>query len=192
MSDNLERFIRKNRKELDDAAPPAQLWEKVKDAVPVKKDEKRFTLRDIYKWSAAAAIAVILLSSLYFLVIRKNSHEGSTPAVATVNPTKAGNIAPEYAAEFTEVYRAIGQRQKELKASASGQPELYQQFQNDLAALDSSYQLLRNQAEHSPNKDVLVKAMIQNLKLQAELLSRQLMISDQLNNSKKSTNETRI
>ena len=50
------------------------------------------------------------------------------------------------------------------------------------------------QAEKSPNRDLIVEAMIQNLRLQAELLSRQLMISNQINNNneKKSTNETRI
>lgn len=194
MSDNLERFIRQNRRDFDEAQPSAELWSKIEATVPVKKNAKRFTLRDIYKWSAVAAIIVIMLCSVYFLVIRKNSHEvvkaGNPPG--QVNPNESGIITPEYAAEFKEVYRSIGQKQKELQTLTADQPGLYQQFRQDLAALDSSYQLLNAQAAHSPNRDVLIKAMIQNLRLQAELLSRQLHITNQLNHSKNSSHETSI
>ena len=194
MSDNLERFIRQNRRDFDEARPSTELWAKIEETVPVKENAKRFTLRDIYKWSAVAALTVIILSSIYFLVIRKNSHEvaknGNTPGL--VNPNENSIITPEYAAEFKEVYRSIGEKQKELQTLTVDQPGLYQQFQQDLLALDSSYQMLRAQAAHSPNRDVLIQAMIQNLRLQAELLSRQLSITNQLNNSKNSSHETSI
>lgn len=103
-------------------------------------------------------------------------------------------MTPDHAEEFKAVYRSIGERQIQLKSATANQPALYKQFQEDLRALDSSYQALRKQAEQSPNRDLIVEAMIQNLRLQAELLSRQLMISNQINNNneKKSTNETRI
>ncbi|HUR65710.1 MAG TPA: hypothetical protein VMZ03_05110 [Chitinophagaceae bacterium] len=194
MSDNLERFIRQNRRDFDEAQPSAELWSKIQATVPVRKNAKRFTLRDIYKWSAVAAMIVIILCSVYFLVTRKNSHEivkTDNPA-EQVNPNESGIITPEYAAEFTTVYRSIGEKQKELQTLTAEQPGLYQQFQQDLLALDSSYQLLMTQAAHSPNRDVLLRAMIQNLRLQAELLSRQLNITNQLNNSKNSSHETSI
>jgi hypothetical protein len=195
MSDNLERFIRQNRRDFDQDQPGADLWSKIETSLPANKHAKRFTLRDVYKWSAAAALLVIILSSLYFLVIRKNSHETAETnnLPGKVNPVENGSIAPEYAAEMKEVYHSIGEKQKELQALTSGQPGLYQQFLADLKALDSSYQALKVQAENSPNRDVLIRAMIQNLRLQAELLSRQLMITNQLNNNeKKASNENTI
>ena len=193
MSDNLEKFIRQNRRDFDQEDLPPGVWTKIESSIP-KKNAKRFTLRDIYKWSAAAAIAVILLTSVYFLSIRKNSHdktEANNPPVQ-VNSFDAGNIAPEYAAEFKEVYLSIGARQKELETLTADQPGLFEQFQQDIKALDSSYQALKKQAMNSPNRDVLIRAMIQNLRLQAELLSRQLNISNQLNQSKNSSHETSI
>jgi hypothetical protein len=195
MSDNLERFIRQNRRDFDQDQPPAELWSKIETTLPAKKNDKLFTLRDIYKWSAAAALLVIALTSLYFLVIRKNSHE--TADIDTqpmkVSPVENIAIAPEDEAAIKEAYHSIGEKQKELQALTADQPGLYQQFLEDLKALDSSYQALKVQAQGSPNRDVLIRAMIQNLRLQAELLSRQLTITNQLNNNeKKSSNESSI
>jgi hypothetical protein len=46
----------------------------IQQSLPLKKEEKHFTIRDIYKWSAAAAIFFIALTSAYFLFIRKASY----------------------------------------------------------------------------------------------------------------------
>ncbi|HKC36493.1 MAG TPA: hypothetical protein VKB95_10540, partial [Chitinophagaceae bacterium] len=58
--------------------------------------------------------------------------------------------------------------------------------------LDSSYRLLREQATQSMNGDVIIKAMIQNLQLQSELLGRQLMIIHECKTIKTSKNEKNI
>jgi hypothetical protein len=52
--------------------------------------------------------------------------------------------------------------------------------------------MLKRQAAQTPNKDVIIKAMMQNLQLQAELLNRQLMIFNQIKNTKNLKNETSI
>lgn len=189
---NLEKFIRKNRGDFDNSTPSDNVWENIEKTLPVKKQAKQFSIRDIYKWSAAAAIFFILLTSVYFLFIRKKySHED--PTVKTEEQTKPddiNSIAPEYAVEFKQVYQSVVNRQQELKIAASGQPKLYQQFQEDLNVLDSSYQMLKKQASQTPNRDVIIKAMIENLQLQAELLNRQMMIFNEFKNTKKLKNET--
>jgi len=187
---NLEKFIRKNREDFDNAAPSANVWENIEQSLNKKKKVRTFTTRDLYKWTAAAAIIFIILTSVYFIYIRKNSHDD--PVVNRETPTQPvdiGSIAPEYAAEFQKVYQSVVNRQQELKTAASVQPRLYQQFQQDMNALDSAYELLKKQANESPNQDVIIKALIQNLQLQAELLSRQLMIFNQFKNTKKTNNE---
>jgi len=193
MSDNIEKFIRKNRRDFDAESPSENLWSKIESTLP-RKHAKRFSLRDVYKWSAAAAIFFVLLTSAYFLLIRKNSHEDPQSKTEIV---KGGlddaRSYGDYAPLFTRAYQTIAEQQKQLRAVTAGNPELYKQFRADLGALDSSYQMLKKQAENSPNRDVIIQAMMQNLRLQAELLGRQLMISTELNNNTKtSTNEKDI
>ena len=200
MSSDLEKFIRKNRGDFDDADPSNKVWENIERSLPVKKEPRHFTIRDIYKWSAAAAIFFITLTSAYFLFIKKTT--GNDPErTSTVkkgteeNSSRLDNfnsISIEYAAEFKEAEQAVEVRQKELRAAIANDPALYRKFQQDLNALDSSYRLLREQASQSINGDVIIKAMIQNLQLQSELLGRQLMIIHEFKTTKTSTNEKNI
>ena len=196
MSTEFEKFVRKNRNEFDDAFPSDKVWKEVEKTIPVKKEAKRFTLMDIYKWSAAAAIFFIALTSVYFLVRQKYSHENVTSKNGTEEHSlpleDLSSISSENAAEFKQASEAVENRQKELRAAIANDPELYKKFQQDLNTLDSSYRLLRDQANQSVNRDVIIKAMIQNLQLQSELLGRQLMIIHEFKPTKKSTNEKSI
>lgn len=200
MSSDLEKFIRKNRGDFDDADPSNKVWKNIEQFLPTKKDPKRFTIRDIYKWSAAAAIFFIALTSVFFLLIRKPSdydqEKTSTVKTATEeHPSRFDNfnsISIEHAAEIKEATQEVEDRQKELKAVIANDPELYRKFQQDLNILDSSFRLLREQATQSVNRDVIIKAMIQNLQMQSELLGRQLMIIHEFKTTKTSTNEKNI
>jgi len=200
MSSDLEKFIRKNRGDFDDADPSGKVWKNIERSLPVKKEPRHFTIRDIYKWSAAAAIFFIALTSVYFLFIRKSTgneqERTSTVKKGTeTNSSRLDNfnsISIEYATEFKEATQAVENRQKELRAAIANDPELYHKFQQDLNILDSSYRLLREQATQSINGDVIIKAMIQNLQLQSELLGRQLMIIHEYKTTKTSTNEKNI
>ena len=196
MSTEFEKFVRKNRNDFDDAAPSDKVWKEIEKTIPIKKEAKRFSLMDIYKWSAAAAIFFIALTSVYFLVIKKYSHENLTTKNETEeNSPRLDNlnsISIENAAEFKEASEAVENRQKELRSAIANNPELYKKFRQDLNILDSSYRLLRDQANQSVNRDVIIKAMIQNLQLQSELLSRQLMILQEFKTTKTSKNEKNI
>lgn len=196
MSTEFEKFVRKNRSDFDDARPSGKVWKDLEKKLVTKKDAKRFTLRDIYKWSAVAAIFCMTITSVYFLFIKKYSHE--IPTVKTGNPESPSrfdnfnSVSIEYAAEFKEASEAVENRQKELRTAIANNPELYKKFQEDLNILDSSYRLLREQAAQSVNGDVLIKAMIQNLQLQSELLGRQLMIIHEFKTTKTPKNEKSI
>jgi len=200
MSDNLEKFVWKNRREFDTEEPSTAVWEKIEATLPLKKEAKRFSIKDIYKWSAAAAIVFAALTAIYFTVIRKSSHEIKADTTAEVNLLEKNGIGQEYTDQFKQVNHAIEVNQKELERVAPAQPQLYQQFLQDLAALDSSYKVLETQLAQSPNKDVIIKAILQNMNLKAELLRRQLMIFNQYqngnninnNNENHTKNETSI
>jgi hypothetical protein len=194
MSSPLEKFMNNNRKDFDSENPSAKVWENIEKNVPVKKNDKVFSIKDIYKWSAAAAVLFIALTSAYFLIIRKPAIEVVVKTEKAIDPNTGnqndiGIIAPEFASEAKQFYRIIETKQQELKSMTKDQPNLYNQFAMDLSTLDSSYRVLKNQAAITPNRDVIIKAMMQNLQLQAELLSRQLMIINDFKNTKNQNNE---
>jgi predicted transcriptional regulator len=187
MSSNLEKFANRNRSEFDTEHPSADVWSKIEKTLPIKKQAKVFSLKDIYKFSAAAAVLCIVLTSVYFLYIRQQKNETAQVETKANNPELKG-IAPEYIAEAKQVFNAIETRQEELKEATADNPELYNQFLDDLKLLDSTYNMLQKQAAHTPNKDVIMKAMLQNLQLQAELLYRQLMITNDIKKQTKQNN----
>jgi hypothetical protein len=193
MSSDLEKFIQRNRGDFDEDQPSEKVWEKIKANFPTEKKTTSFSLNRFLKWTAAAAILFAIFTSAYFLFIKKYSHENKNREILTsTQPEETGSITPEYAAEFNRVYQSVTTRQKELERAATFHSELYKQFQEDLSVLDSSYRLLKSQVMQSVNQDLLTRAMIQNLQLQAELLNRQLQIINQFKNTKKISHETSI
>lgn len=188
MSSNIEKFVNRNRSEFDTEHPSNDVWKKIEQTIPVKKKAKVFSLRDMYQFSAAAAILCIVLTSVYFVYIRQQKNDALVVKEAGNTTSTLSGITPEYAAEAKQVFNAIETRQEELKEATADNPELYKQFLSDLQLLDSTYTMLQKQAAVTPNKDVIMKAMLQNLQLQAELLYRQLMISNDIKKQTKQNN----
>jgi hypothetical protein len=193
MSRKLNDFIDDHRRAFDDELPPASAWQQIERSIGANQTGKRFAVRDIYKWGAAAAVFFIIATSIYFVVARKGDKNNETVKISSPAINNGGNadiskIAPEYAAEAKKIYQSIEEQQQQLKLLAKEQPELYSQFAQDLAALDSSYRVLKLQALQTPGHEVLIKAMLQNLQLQAELLSKQLLIIHEFNNNNKTDN----
>jgi hypothetical protein len=181
--------VNRHRTEFDAEHPSEETWKKIEATIPLKKEGKHFSIRDMYKWTVAAAILCIVLTSVYFLYIRQQQKETAGTEQQHNQPDHLSGIDPEYTAEVSQASHAIQTRQEELKDATAGRPELYKQFSDDLRVLDSSYRMLQIQAAQSPNRDVIMKAMIQNLQLQAELLYRQLMITHEIKNNKTQKNE---
>ena len=195
MSKELKKFIDQHRREFDDDLPSDAAWHPIERSIGANKPAKQFSVRDIYKWTAAAAVFFIMATCFYFLVIRKNNSDTGIVKTETPAGNNGGNttdisrMAPEYAAEAKKIYQSIESRQQQLKAIAKEQPALYYQFSEDLAVLDSSYRVLKTQAVQTPNREVIIRAMLQNLQLQAELLYKQLGILDEFKNNKPEKNE---
>ena len=193
MSKKLRNFIDENRREFDNDLPSGSAWHQIERSIGANKPVKQFSVRDIYKLTAAAAVFFITATCFYFLVIRKKDDrfvKAETPAFNNgSNSTDISRMAPEYAAEAKKIYQSIEIQQQQLKAIAKEQPELYSQFSEDLAALDSSYRVLKTQALQTPNREVIIRAMLQNLQLQAELLGKQLRILNEFKNTKTGKNQ---
>ncbi len=186
MSNRIKKFIWDNRKDFDDAAPSEKVWQNIETAMAGKKEKKPVSvLAPIYKWSMAAAAVLIIGTGIYFL-LNKRSTEA---AVATTNELDFNKLAPEYAPQMIQFVKMIDVKQEELKVLAKEQPELYQKFTKDITQLDSSYNNLKNQLSVTPNREMLLEAMIQNLQLQLNVLNQQLNIINQIKQSKKYSHE---
>ena len=195
MSKKIEKFIEQNRYLLDTENVSEAVWKKIKLPVTQKKQAKIIGWKPLYKWGAAASVMGIIAFASY-IIIQKYSHDipvetARNKLTDTLPSLSVETMPPEYGDEAAAIYKSITVKQEELKTIAGTEPELYKQFAGDLATLDSSYRVLQSQANTSPNHDVIIKAMIQNLQLQAELLSRQLLIINQFKNSKKESHETK-
>jgi septal ring factor EnvC (AmiA/AmiB activator) len=184
MSNKLKNFISDNRKAFDDEMPSGKVWEDIEASFTEKK-KKKFILTSLYKWSMAAAAMLILASGAYFIFIKKPVE---IPVVAKTDPD-INVLDPASALEINLFAKMIDTKQEELKALAKEQPELYQQFATAINQLDSSYNTLKNQLSATPNKEMLLEAMIQNLQLQLNVLNQQLNIIHQIKDSKKYNHE---
>jgi hypothetical protein len=183
----LEKFIGDNRNEFDDAMPSGKVWENLSTGFQEKKPKKAI-LAPMYKWSIAAAV-VITVGLTIFLALNNKKTPADLSDVAKIDTTTINSIAPEYASEVNEFAKMVLLKQEELKALAPEQPELYKTFATDINQLDSSYKSLKTQLSNTPNREMLIEAMIQNLQLQLNVLNQQLNIINQIKQSKSNNHE---
>ncbi len=188
MSRKVEKFIGDNRNEFDDAVPSGKVWENIAAGF-AEKQKKKTLLTPFYKWSIAAAL--LITAGITIFLMLNNKKPGTDIATATKNDSATDiNIAtPEFAPELNEFAKLVVLKQEELKALAPEQPELYHKFATDINQLDSSYKSLKNQLNVSPNREMLIEAMIQNLQLQLNVLNQQLNIINQIKQTKKYSHE---
>jgi septal ring factor EnvC (AmiA/AmiB activator) len=178
MSNKLKNFISDNRKAFDDEMPSGKVWENIEASFTEKK-KQHFILTPLYKWSMAAAAVLVIASGVYFFAIKEPKEKVVTAS------TETGIDDPQ----INQFVKMIDARQEELKSLAKDQPELYQQFTTAINQLDSSYNTLKNQLSATPNREMLLEAMIQNLQLQLNVLNQQLNIINQIKESKKYSHE---
>ncbi|HMJ48333.1 MAG TPA: hypothetical protein VK498_13455 [Ferruginibacter sp.] len=181
MSNRIKKFIWDNRKDFDDAVPPINIWENIEAAMGGKK-QKRSILRPLIKWTMSAAAILMIGIGIYFMLDKKDATLSSE---TVFEPADIDGLAPE----MKQFAKMINLKQDELKKMAKDQPELYQRFAKDISQLDSSYNILKDQLSETPNKEMLLEAMIQNLQLQLNVLNQQLNIIHQIKQSKKYSHE---
>jgi hypothetical protein len=197
MSNRLENFIRDNREQFDTDEPSPQVWKKIEQQVSPDAKKGNVVVMKFLRWSVAAAVIVLAGVGTYALL---NKNSGTNAPVAETKPatTPATNgtdellneINPTYAKEVYHFTQLIELKQTELKQLEKDNPSLYKQFINDITKLDSSYNALKKELPANPNREQLLEAMIQNLRLQTELLNQQLQIIQQINQSKKNGHES--
>jgi septal ring factor EnvC (AmiA/AmiB activator) len=186
----LERFIDDHRSDLDDKVPSNKVWENIEAAIITKKEKKKAIITPFVKWSLAAGLILIAAVSVFMFINRSTKAAG--PDITIAQPkidTTIYQLAPDEAPQMNQFAKLIETRQLELKELSKDQPQLYQKFTKDITQLDSSYNALKNQLGATPNKELLIEAMIQNLQLQLQVLNQQLNIINKIKNPKNNSHE---
>ena len=185
MSEEIKNFIADNRNEFDDAIPSDKVWQNIEAAFTQKRQQ--IFLNSIYfKWSVAVAVLLLMGLGIYFFSSKNKPVE---TIVENITAPDINGLAFEEAPQVNTFVKMIAVKQEELKMIAKEQPQLYEKFTNDIIELDSSYNVLKKQLNISPNREMLIEAMIQNLQLQLSVLNQQLNIINQIKQSKKYKHE---
>jgi hypothetical protein len=204
MSKGLEQFIRDNRDQFDTDEPGEQVWKKLEQELADKNQQaQKQTSKDrkvlvftIFRWSAAAAILILAGIGIFSLL---NNHpagnnglvqQNTTRDTPAVNDPILKEINPNYAREVVQFTQLIEGKQNELKEMEKENPHLYKKFVADINKLDSSYNALKKELPENPNREQLLEAMIENLRLQTEILNQQLSIINQIKASKRSNHDS--
>jgi hypothetical protein len=179
--DRLERFVRDNRDGFDVFLPQDSLWDRIENNIPSEPAEPSKKVKRLsnpyFDWRMAACVIFALGTGYLFYL---NNEYGVTrdPGVALK--------VPAYAREFNQYNVMIDEKRSEIIRLASNNPELYKDFSADLESLESSYQNLKSDLGNAPNQEALVRAMIENLQYQVDLLNRQLNILQRINKAAES------
>lgn len=178
MSKRLEDFIKMNRDEFDDLEPSADLWAKIEKHLPVGRgteksaEAKTFSLGFVLR----VAATVVLVMGIGFALYLRNEKRGQMDLAA---------IDPLYAQQQVQYTSLIETKRSELKTMAKSDPQLYREFSNEIAKMDSAYKKLNDELAGSPNQEKVLHAMIRNLQLQTEILGQQLNVAEQFNKMKR-------
>ena len=195
---SLENFIREHRDEFDQDAPTDAIWQRLATQLPVQAPSTNGSSPKkgdstpqnpflgmqrgggmLRRWWAVAASVALLVGVLWWVNARYNLAE--QPEVVAVSPS--------YAKEVAQYASMIDDKRDELKAMTTNNPDLYQQFAKDLDWLEASYSGLKKDLPDTPNQEMLIQAMIQNLQLQIDLLNEQLRVIQRMK-QQNTTHET--
>ena len=172
--DQLEKFIIEHRSELDSAEPPKEIWENVASEIRTNRVSKRKLSTLDWFWRAAAVlffgVTIYFASKIYL-----PSEQRLDYAAALTDQSYQEFINAE------QYYTSIIQvKKEELDQVLADEDQLNSDFSRDIAELDSMYLLL--QKDYDTNNDELVlDAMISNLRVRIEILDRQLQIIENIN-----------
>jgi|APLak6261678124_1056121.scaffolds.fasta_scaffold09821_2 anti-sigma-K factor RskA len=185
-SNRLERFVRDHRDEFENLEPSLDLWEKLEAKLPklpndtalVQPVEKNAIIPFFPKiqryWRVAASVAVIIGAlGLWY------ANQSSSNSDIIVS-----QVGDQYKQQMVHYASLIETKRDEIRQIADNEPALYQEFSSEIERLNKDYQSLRAELPQTPNQEELVKAMIQNLQLQLDILNQQLSIIQRVKEAK--------
>lgn len=167
MWDRLEKFVQENREQMDAYEPRPQLWDKIDEHLQQHKEHNRWRVTAI----AASLFAVVIMATCATMHF-SNDHTQMATVTASIN-----RDVQEAELYYTGI---VEEKQEELYRYASAKPQLYHRFTTDLTDLQENYKLLKAEYMKSPEQEVVLAALVENLQLQIKILEQQLEIIKQV------------
>lgn len=161
MRDKLEEFISKNRAGLDDKIPSEKVWNGIDRSLVTT------TNRRLWVWRTAAAVFFVI--SLFLLGDKLSTHKSAKELLAE----RAESIE-DFKSVEAYYFDKISEKRKLIYASTENRAvPLNVAFEQDLQKLDAMYQVLKEEAEENPSKEV-IDALILNLLVRIDILNEEL------------------
>ena len=178
---NLEQFIQNNREAFDNCEAPARLWDRIDKSLgkeiiqKTESDEiiikfKKSSISTLKIWAMAASLTLLIG---YVSVFYLNNKSNSTEQIVA-------EVAPQYGDKMVQYTSLIESKRVEIKQIETHDPVMYQEFATEIEKLNLDYQNLQTELSQTPNQEDLVKAMVQNLQVQLDILNRQLKIIEKV------------
>ena len=177
----LEQIIQNNREAFDNCEAPVGLWDKIdkslgKEIIQNSEADEvvfKFKKSSISRFKSWAIAASILLVMSYLSVFYLNNKSDTTEQIIA-------NVAPQYGDKMVQYTCLIESKREEIKQIETHDPVMYKEFATEIEKLNQDYQNLQTELSQTPNQEDLVKAMIQNLQVQLDILNRQLKIIEKV------------
>jgi hypothetical protein len=154
--DQLKKFLQENRSSIDDEVPGMHIWSNIEKKLPGNQ-ARSITL---WKWTAAAAVALLLIASGVIIGLSNNM---------------AGNQDQMAMREYAETERYyVSQVNEKLMAV---ERQLHDPIlKEDLRQLDEIYDELKLELvqTENPNKSEIINAMIMNYQTKVAILEKVL------------------
>jgi hypothetical protein len=202
--DKLTSYIQQHREEFEQEMPHLlnekafENWLKKEESVQKEnsnskstKKGKTITLEFSIKtfWSAAASL-IVLITSMMVLFWSNNSVLNKKELENEIQEVPLSTIAPEL--NEAELYYKLLMSQKRQAIEQLGEANtlISKDFARDIDALDSIYREMKQNLIESNRNEQVEAAMIQNLQLRIELLNKQLMILESIQQKKQKPEKT--
>ena len=177
----LEQIIQNNREAFDNCEAPAGLWDKIdkslgKEIIQNSEADEvvfKFKKSSISRFKSWAIAASVLLVMSYLSIFYLNNKSDTIEQIIA-------DVAPQYGDKMVQYTSLIESKREEIKQIETHDPVMYKEFATEIEKLNQDYHNLQTELSQTPNQEDLVKAMIQNLQVQLDILNRQLKIIEKV------------
>jgi len=177
----LEKFIMEHRKAFDDVQAPEKIWEHIAWTFDEEAHAQRSKRRLYIRTAASLAAMFILVCTAGILLYQTRYREANY-----------SHINPALAQQQSEYVVMINEKLDALAPLSESNPKLYEEFSTVIKKMHGNYDQLKTELQQSPNKELTLEAMINNLKMQIEVLNQQLTILNSLQQPNRIIQDERI
>ncbi len=179
--DNLEKFIKQNRSDLDIDGPSPKVWTKISEDLAHKPRPVRMVpITQVWKVAATFLLIIFGMLAVYLAQI---------PETGSPNHqiTSLEMISPELAEAEGYYDQVIGQKQKVLESYDLEKINWPSNPKAELVSLQQEYEAMKKDLFKEVNPQPVTAVMIVNLRTRLEILSKELQLLEAYQKQKNKT-----